>query len=601
MLKPFFCRRLKDRYTCCCEHHVQMSFLKDTLNHMRSRAFGLHDTGCNCECSICATGENISRGCLASQHTFKGVTQMWESVLCPKPADAVFYRRECLMGDCKICGVKRLKLCCLETAKPGKSIIVKLFAYVESKDKHGNSKKRKDLVHKEMQCWEFIQLLKTKLKLFITHNYVAQWQGQQFKDCLLRFPDDVVVSVVDFAENYAFKEQNEIQSMHWYSSQVTIFVHITYYRKAGEVVKVIHFFISDDKVHDTLFVQHCFMLHRDWLQQEGVTPKQHWVWSDGAASQFKGARPFYFVARYGGLTGIRMSWFFFGSGHGKGKHDGAGAVVKRTLTHEQLKPNGATLKCAADVVAYCQATMSQGAPASYPSKERECARVFWEVKEGDVNREFKWNCDTVEKTRSLHAFRGHNLQDPTALATRNLACFCDACTHGRWIRCINKAHVQAWDYHVLLPLDDEVGANSEPTEEVVGYDDFTYEGHHDVLSSALCVGDTFAVNPDAPTNGKNMDFYLVKCVAAKKQVEKGYIDEWTNVIDRGSYVVQGLYYKQLDAYTFKLDHKQSIVHLLSHLVRCIKIPMERIPKRRQLYTITPESYEAICNSMPFNF
>ena len=51
---------------------------------------------------------------------------------------------------------------------------------------------------------------------------------------LLRFPDDVVVSVVDFAENYAFKEQNEVQSMHWYSSQVTIFVHITYYRKAGE-------------------------------------------------------------------------------------------------------------------------------------------------------------------------------------------------------------------------------------------------------------------------------------------------------------------------------------------------------------------------------
>ena len=114
-----------------------------------------------------------------------------------------------------------------------------------------------------MQCWKFIQLVKTKLKIFITHNYVARWQGQQFKDCLLRFPDDVVVSVVDFAENYAFKEQNEVQSMHWYSSQVTIFVHITYYRKAGEVVKTIHFFISDDKVHDTLFVQHCFMLHRN--------------------------------------------------------------------------------------------------------------------------------------------------------------------------------------------------------------------------------------------------------------------------------------------------------------------------------------------------
>lgn len=214
MLKPFFCRRLKDRYTCCCEYHVQMSFLKDTLNHMRSRAFGLHDTGCSCVCNVCSTGNNISRGCLATDHTFKGVTQMWESVLCPKPADAVFHRAECLLGDCEICGVKKLKLCCLEIAKPDKSITAKLFAYVEVKDKHGNNKKRKDLLHKEMQCWEFLQLLKTKLKLFITHNYVARWQGQQFKDCLLRFPDDVVVSVVDFAENYSFKEQNEIQSMH---------------------------------------------------------------------------------------------------------------------------------------------------------------------------------------------------------------------------------------------------------------------------------------------------------------------------------------------------------------------------------------------------
>ena len=72
--------------------------------------------------------------------------------------------------------------------------------------------------------------------------------------------------------------------MHWHSSQVTIFVHIMYYHKVGEVVKTIHFFVSNEKVHDTLFVQHCFMLHNDWLEQEGVTPKQHWVWSDGAAS-----------------------------------------------------------------------------------------------------------------------------------------------------------------------------------------------------------------------------------------------------------------------------------------------------------------------------
>ena len=132
------------------------------------------------------------------------------------------------------------------------------------------------------------------------------------------------------------------------------------------------------------------------------------MWSDGAASQFKAARPFYFVARYGALAEMGMSWFFFGSGHDKGEHDGAGAVVKRTLTHEQLKPNGVILRCATNVVAFCQANLSQGAPASYPSKERECARVFWEVLAGDVNRELKWNCSPIPKSLSMHAFRGHN-------------------------------------------------------------------------------------------------------------------------------------------------------------------------------------------------
>ena len=81
------------------------------------------------------------------------------------------------------------------------------------------------------------------------------------------------------------------------------------------------------------------MLHYQWLKEIGVSLKQHWVWSDGAASQFKARRPFYFVARYGTLTGIRMTHHFFGLGHGKGEHDGAGAVIKRHLTHEQLNPN----------------------------------------------------------------------------------------------------------------------------------------------------------------------------------------------------------------------------------------------------------------------
>ena len=40
-------------------------------------------------------------------------------------------------------------------------------------------------------------------------------------------PRDVLLSHIDFAENYSFEIQNEVQSMHWHSTQISILVHIT--------------------------------------------------------------------------------------------------------------------------------------------------------------------------------------------------------------------------------------------------------------------------------------------------------------------------------------------------------------------------------------
>jgi hypothetical protein len=49
-----------------------------------------------------------------------------------------------------------------------------------------------------------------------------------FKHYLKYIPTDIIVSCIDFFENYAMKVQNEIQDMHWFSFQITIFVHISY-------------------------------------------------------------------------------------------------------------------------------------------------------------------------------------------------------------------------------------------------------------------------------------------------------------------------------------------------------------------------------------
>ena len=80
-----------------------------------------------------------------------------------------------------------------------------------------------------------------------------------------------------------------------------------------------------------------------------------------------------------------MTHHFSGSGHGKGEQDGAGAAIKQHLTHEQLKPNGVKLQNAIEVVLFLRETMSTEADATYPSKARVVSRVFWEIKEGDVD------------------------------------------------------------------------------------------------------------------------------------------------------------------------------------------------------------------------
>jgi hypothetical protein len=80
--------------------------------------------------------------------------------------------------------------------------------------------------------------------------------------------------------------------MHWQSSLVTILVHICYHRNPDfreggdqpEVLKNSHFYVSDDTLHDTLFVQHCLLLHWRTVLQAGLHPKHHIIFSYGCAT-----------------------------------------------------------------------------------------------------------------------------------------------------------------------------------------------------------------------------------------------------------------------------------------------------------------------------
>ena len=104
--------------------------------------------------------------------------------------------------------------------------------------------------------------------------------------------------MVDFVENYTFAAQKEIQSEYYHSDQVSIFVHVLYRHAQSNVddientdnrhvIKEYHFYISDDRTHDTHFVQHCFGVFYESLKAHGIVFNEHWIWSDGCAGKFK--------------------------------------------------------------------------------------------------------------------------------------------------------------------------------------------------------------------------------------------------------------------------------------------------------------------------
>jgi hypothetical protein len=170
--------------------------------------------------------------------------------------------------------------------------------------KNDQSLKKLTLVYKTTTSDEFIDYLKPKLQHFVKHNFVAWWENKQFKHSIKSFPTNKVVSIVDFAKNYTFEVQNEVQSMHWHSYQIFILVHISFchnltqypYDEDSKTLTKYDFYISNDHKHNSKFVQHCFKLHWGYMVEQGYAPQWHWVWSDGSASQFKSSKPRCFVS-----------------------------------------------------------------------------------------------------------------------------------------------------------------------------------------------------------------------------------------------------------------------------------------------------------------
>ena len=63
--------------------------------------------------------------------------------------------------------------------------------------------------------------------------------------------------------------------------------HIKITSEHRHVIKQYHFYISDDRTHDTNFVQHCFDNIYESLKSHEIKFNEIRIWSDGCKGQFK--------------------------------------------------------------------------------------------------------------------------------------------------------------------------------------------------------------------------------------------------------------------------------------------------------------------------
>ena len=246
--------------------------LLEGLNQIRDTHKGIHFLQeCLCECEVCGSEQRHEVNCGAHTKVYTGTTSLSQEIVCSKSEDVQWNALSCVMGDCDNCGISKLAICPLESAA-STTVTWKCFENeVIGHTPEGKPRKRIVEAYKETSAIVFFEYLKSKLPQFVRHNFIARWQDDHCKLSMKCLGEDMILSHIDYAENYTFEIQDQIQSMYWCSTQITILVHITYRRNdSGDVVKDSHFYISDDEKHDSLFVQHCLMQHWQWLQSQGT-------------------------------------------------------------------------------------------------------------------------------------------------------------------------------------------------------------------------------------------------------------------------------------------------------------------------------------------
>ena len=257
---------------------------------------------------------------------------------------------------------------------------------------------RAELVSLTTTVGDFIEDLCGKLDKITAHSYIAKAQATYLKLLKERMVGEEVIVLGDFAENYKFVVQDEIQGYHWNQNQCSLHPVVIYHRcnPANQLTSRSLCFISDDLEHDVYMVYEVIATTAKYVKENistGINVIHYF--SDGCAGQYKNCKHFLNLCYHQEDFGVGCQWNFFATSHGKSPCDGVGGTVKRAAAKASLqRPMEEQILSAKTLFDYCDQELL-GIDFFYLEK----SRVEWTRTSLKDRLRF---AKTIPGTRSFH-------------------------------------------------------------------------------------------------------------------------------------------------------------------------------------------------------
>jgi hypothetical protein len=164
-----------------------------------------------------------------------------------------------------------------------------------------------------------------------------------------------VIGLGDFAENYQFIIQDEIQGFHWNKQSCTLHPIVLYYIKEYKLTEKYLCFISDDLNHDTCFVYEVLKKTEKHVKEIFMALSMMHYFSDGCAGQYKNYTNFINLCLHEKDFNVKCDWSFFATSHGKSPCDGLGGTLKQLTARASLqRTHSPPILTAKQVFEYCK-------------------------------------------------------------------------------------------------------------------------------------------------------------------------------------------------------------------------------------------------------